>query len=194
MSNMDKITWDRIGDLSLENSRRNLQYLHYGKSLADLPSQPIGEKDTALIVASGPSIKIQDPAPMVSSSGYKGAIICTESAIRYLLIHSILPDLVVTVDPHPHRIVRWLGDPTLTEEKLDKDDYFRRQDMDTSFAQEMTTNTDPPLRLRAGFPRPGAKRFRHKPEPGGRARWQWKPAGPGHTEHGGERLPLLPLD
>jgi len=56
MSNMDKITWDRIGDLSLENSRRNLQYLHYGKSLADLPSQPIGEKDTALIVASGPSM------------------------------------------------------------------------------------------------------------------------------------------
>lgn len=47
---------------------------------------------------------------------------------------------MVTVDPHPQRIVRWLGDPDLNEEKLAKDDYFRRQDMDEQFAEELEVN------------------------------------------------------
>ncbi len=131
---------DRIGSMSLDNARNNLQFLNRGKSLAELRGQPIGEGKSAIVVASGPSIKIKDPAPQIRQSGYGGAIICAESAIRYLLTHDIIPDLMVTVDPHPTRIIRWLGDTELTREKLAKDDYFRRQEMDDTFNQELETN------------------------------------------------------
>lgn len=140
IANMEQITWERTGPMSLENARRNVKFLDRGESLAALREVPVGEGDHAIIVASGPSIKFKDPAKAIQSSGYKGAIICAESAIRYLLTHGIIPDLMVTVDPHPHRIVRWLGDPDLNEEKLAKDDYFRRQDMDEQFARELEVN------------------------------------------------------
>lgn len=140
VADMERITMDRIGAMSLENARRNVQYLGRGRSLAALRDQPIGEGGSAVIVASGPSIKIQDPAKALRLSGYTGAVICAESAIRYLLTNDIIPDLVVTVDPHPTRIVRWLGDPDLTHEKLERDDYFRRQEMDDAFANELEIN------------------------------------------------------
>lgn len=140
IAKMDQITWDRTGAMSLENARRNVQFQGRGESLAALTEVPVGEGDHAIVVASGPSIKFQDPAKAILSSGYKGTVVCAESAIRYLLTHGIIPDLMVTVDPHPHRIVRWLGDPELNEEKLAKDDYFRRQDMDEQFAQELEVN------------------------------------------------------
>ncbi len=140
IANMEQITWQRTGAMSLENARQNAKFLDRGQSLAALREVPVGEGDHAIIVASGPSIKFQDPAKAILSSRYKGAIVCAESAIRYLLTHGIVPDLMVTVDPHPHRIVRWLGDPDLNEEKLAKDDYFRRQDMDEQFARELEVN------------------------------------------------------
>jgi hypothetical protein len=41
----------------------------------------------------------------------------------------VVPHVVVSVDPHPERIVRWFGNPALTATPAD--DYFRRQEMDT---------------------------------------------------------------
>ncbi len=142
IAGMDQITWDRIGQMSLDNARRNLNVQDRGQSLAKLRNQTLGDGGSCIVVASGPSIKIKDPVKEIKSSGYGGAIICAESAIRYLLTNGIVPDLVVTVDPHPSRVVRWLGDPELTEEKLAKDDYFRRQDMDDAFASELATNEE----------------------------------------------------
>jgi len=53
-----------------------------------------------------------------------------------------VPDLTVTLDPHATRIVRWFGDPSLSQEKIDSDDYYRRQDMDPAFADEMRANQE----------------------------------------------------
>jgi hypothetical protein len=39
-----------------------------------------------------------------------------------------VPHVVVSVDPHPERIVRWFGDPGLIEVPID--DYFRRQEVE----------------------------------------------------------------
>ena len=142
IADMDKITWDRIGQMSIDNACRNLAVLDSGESIAALRDHQIGEGESALIVAAGPSIKFQDPAKLIKSSGYKGAIICAESSVRYLITNGIIPDLVVTVDPHPTRVVRWLGDPDLTKEKLQTDDYFRRQDMDETFSNELLANED----------------------------------------------------
>jgi len=57
------------------------------------------------------------------------------------LRHGIVPDLVVTVDPHDPSIVRWFGDPDLERADPD-DDYFRRQDMDALFHDELRTNRE----------------------------------------------------
>ena len=41
----------------------------------------------------------------------------TDGSLYYLLRNNILPDLVVTLDPHPTRIIRWFGDENLTKEE-----------------------------------------------------------------------------
>lgn len=56
--------------------------------------------------------------------------------MAWCLTNGIVPDLVVTVDPHPHRIVRWFGDPALDAAALARDDYFARQDMDPAFRRD----------------------------------------------------------
>ncbi len=128
--------------LALDNARSNLPLIRAGQSLRALRDAAIGAGDTAIVVAAGPSIKRHDPAAEIKASGYRGAIVCAESAISYLLRHGIVPDLAVSVDPHPMRIVRWFGDPNLSREVLEGDDYFRRQDLDASFADEMRKNDE----------------------------------------------------
>lgn len=138
VAELDKLTWHRIGPASVENAKRNLAFLDRGKSIAELRRAKLGEGDSAVIVGAGPSIRRRDPAKLLKD--YKGTVIATESAIFYLLKNGIVPHLVVTVDSHATRIVRWFGDPHLDEEALRKDDYFRRQDMDEAFAAELETN------------------------------------------------------
>jgi len=142
VSHMVTMTRDRISAMVVENVERNRQYFHHGNSLADLRGMTIGQGDSAIVVAAGPSIKRQNPIKAIKQSGYKGALVVTESAIFYSLRNGIVPDLVVTVDPAPIRIIRWFGDPSLTMDSLKTDDYYRRQDMDESFANEMRTNQE----------------------------------------------------
>ena len=139
ISQMDRITWDRIGAMSLENARLNAS-THHGKSIADLRTEVLGTGDSAVVMASGPSNKRHDPIQAIKASGYKGALIAPESGIRYLLSNDVIPDLIVTVDPHPTRTVRLFGDPLLNEDMLAADDYYSRQDMDEAFASELETN------------------------------------------------------
>jgi hypothetical protein len=138
VSRLGQMTIDRVGDAVLENAKRNRAVLDRGKSIAALRGAPLGKGDTAVVVGAGPSIRRRDPAKQLK--GYEGAIVCTDSAIFYLLKNGIVPSLVVTVDAHATRIVRWFGDPSLDEKALKSDDYFRRQDMDESFAAELETN------------------------------------------------------
>ncbi|MBI2236391.1 MAG: DUF115 domain-containing protein [Magnetospirillum sp.] len=139
---MEQITWDRHGEMAMDNARRNVAALALGKSLAELRDEPVGEGDAAIVIAAGPSIKRLDPIKRIKESGFRGAIIATESAIAYCLKNGVVPDLTVTLDPHAKRIVRWFGDPELSEGCLQADDYFRRQDMDTAFAAELAFNRE----------------------------------------------------
>ena len=142
VSQMNEITLNRIGEMNLENARVNQAFIDRGKSLAELRNQQIGQGESAIIMASGPSNKQHNPILPIKSSGFKGALVIPESAMRYLLSNGIIPDLVVTVDPHPTRMIRWFGNPHLTEESLKKDDYYCRQDIDESFANEIATNSE----------------------------------------------------
>ncbi|CAA6605010.1 conserved hypothetical protein [Rhodospirillaceae bacterium LM-1] len=142
VAKMCELTWDRHGPMGVANAKRNLAFRDRGKSLAALRREEIGEGDTAVVIAAGPSLKRQDPAKALLSSGYKGAVITTESALLYCLRQGLVPDLTVTLDPHATRIVRWFGDPHLSPDSLKADDYFSRQDMDRAFADEMAANRE----------------------------------------------------
>lgn len=140
VTHMHRMTLDRIGEMGLVNARYNEAYLDRGQSIAALRDEVVGEGDSAVIVAAGPSVRRRQPVERLREAGYKGAVIATESALLNCLRNDLIPDLVVSLDPHALRIVRWFGDPTLDQHRIDADDYYRRQDMDESFANEMETN------------------------------------------------------
>ncbi|MAI49156.1 MAG: hypothetical protein CMM16_01150 [Rhodospirillaceae bacterium] len=142
LDHMGQITQDRHGNLARANARANLARKGAGQSLAALRGQPVGAGERALVIAAGPSIRRQDTLRKVVENGFEGAIIATESAMRGCLLNGIIPDLVVTLDPHVTRIVRWFGDPALSESALADDDYFRRQEQDEAFASEMRANEE----------------------------------------------------
>jgi hypothetical protein len=142
VANMPQLTWNRIGQQVLHNVEANAPFLIHGQSLAALRGVSIGQGDSAVVIGAGPSIRRREPAKVVKKFGYEGAVIATDSAMLYLLRNGIVPDLVVTADPHAKRIVRWFGDPDLNEAALAEDDYFKRQDMDVSFAAEMEVNRE----------------------------------------------------
>ncbi len=142
VARMPRLTMDRNAEAILANVRRNSELKDRGRSLAALRGAGLGAGDRAIVIAAGPSIKRLDPAKDLREAGFRGATIATDSAIAYCLRSGIVPDLVVSLDPHPTRIVRWLGDPALTAEHLSTDSYFRRQDMDTRFADELGANLE----------------------------------------------------
>lgn len=142
VANMGSITLDRIGDVGISNARSNLALLKHGKSIRELRDIKIGKGDNAIIIAAGPSLHRGNAAEQLLAHDFQGAIIATDSAMRYCLRQGIIPDLVVTLDPHSKRIVRWFGDPDLKQSDLDADDYFSRQDMDRAFADEMRANEE----------------------------------------------------
>ena len=139
---MPRMTRERTQELAFNNARRNLPFIEKGRSLRGLRGMRLGDADQAIVIAAGPSAKRHDPAAQVKRSDYRGAVISTESAVYQCLRHGLVPDLIVSVDPHPMRIVRWFGDPHLSEEVLAGDDYFRRQDLDPSFANEISHNQE----------------------------------------------------
>lgn len=136
------LTWERHGPMAVANAERNQKILHRGQSIAALRDAPIGRRDSAIVMATGPSIGRRDPIAQIKLSAYDGALIVVDSAFGYCLRNGVVPDLVVTVDPHPTRIVRWFGDRTLTQPSPEGDDYFRRQDLDPRHANELQANRE----------------------------------------------------
>jgi hypothetical protein len=143
VADMERLTWQRFGKEWLANIARNDEVLkRYGRSISELRRRGLGSGDGAIVIAAGPSIRRRNPAPQIAAAGFGGAIVVTESAMPYCLRNGILPDLMVTLDPHATRIVRWFGDPHLDEHRISEDDYFRRQDMDPALADEIRVNRE----------------------------------------------------
>jgi hypothetical protein len=142
LPDMGRMTWDRHGEMAMANIRRNAALSKQGRSLSALRDATIGAGDSAIVIAAGPSLRRFDPIKAIKSRDYRGALIVTESAIAYCLKAEVVPHLVVSVDPHPQRIVRWFGDPELDEKTIRGDDYYRRQDMDPAFTDEIRHNRE----------------------------------------------------
>jgi hypothetical protein len=127
-------TFDRISAAGVANAELNQPRV--GRSILDLADARLGDGDAAIVVAAGPSLRRRASLDRIRASKFSGAIVAVDGALGACLRAGVVPDVVVTVDPHPERIVRWFGDPSLTTASAD--DYFRRQEMDPVHAADET--------------------------------------------------------
>ena len=125
---MTELTVQKAAGMAMANANLNMPYI--GRTILDLARQesPRDGPDHAIVVAAGPSLHRQNSIAQIAESGYDGTLICADGALPHCLRSGLVPDYVVTLDPHPNRIVRWFGDPDLAADN--QDDYFRRQDLD----------------------------------------------------------------
>ena len=126
---------------ALENTYSNLSFMDH--TVKDVVEDVKPDSQSAIIIASGPSLHLQNPVENILAEQYAGTIVCADGALPYCLRNGLIPDYVVTLDPHPTRIVRWFGDPDLDSAALAQDDYFRRQDLDPHMEEkELERNSE----------------------------------------------------
>ena len=102
------------------------------KSIKDVPLPRGAKAKSALIISAGPSVRRKESIPRIHRVNYQGTIVATDGSYIACLKAGLIPDYVVTLDPHPMRMVRWFGDPDF-ENNAESDDYFARQDLDMEF-------------------------------------------------------------
>lgn len=128
VKSMPRLTSRRHNAIALENIRANLPYVRH--TILDLQKKlQINRKSSAIVVSAGPSLHRAKSIARILKSGYQGEIVAADGALGHCLRNGLVPNYVVTLDPHPTRVVRWFGDPDL-ESRVNEDDYFRRQDLD----------------------------------------------------------------
>ena len=124
---MARLTALRSVDQSMANAAENRPHMRL--TITDLTREAPAKGPTAIVISAGPSLHRQNPVAAIRESGYEGHIVAADGALGYCLRNGLVPDYVLTCDPHPSRVCRWFGDTEL-ESRRDGDDYFRRQDLD----------------------------------------------------------------
>jgi hypothetical protein len=123
---LEAATFERVAGVGLANAERN--HSRIVRSVLDLVETPLGAGDAAIVVGAGPSLHRRRSLERLRASDFAGTIVAADGALGACLRAGVVPHVVVSVDPHPERIVRWFGDPAL--QAAPADDYFRRQEMD----------------------------------------------------------------
>ncbi|MBI2526482.1 MAG: DUF115 domain-containing protein [Candidatus Rokubacteria bacterium] len=131
-SALEAATFERVAAVGLANAERNRPRIV--RSVLELAEASLGTGSAAVVVAAGPSLARRRSLERLRASGFAGTIVAVDGALGACLRVGVLPHVVVSVDPHPERIVRWFGDPRLTAPSAD--DYFRRQEMDPVHSQD----------------------------------------------------------
>jgi len=134
---LEAATFERVAGVGLANAEANRSRI--ARSVLELAETPLGSGDAAIVVGAGPSLYRRRSLERLRASRFAGTIVAADGALGACLRAGVAPHVVVSVDPHPERIVRWFGDPTLTAPR--GDDYFRRQEMDpTHHGDELAVN------------------------------------------------------
>lgn len=129
---LEGATFERVAASGLANAEANQSRIN--RSVLDLKGERLGEGDAALVVAAGPSLRRRRSLERLRKIGFGGTVVAADGALGACLRAGVVPHVVVSVDPHRGRIVRWFGDPTLTT--VPADDYFRRQEMDVAHGHD----------------------------------------------------------
>jgi len=116
----------------VQNSSGNVSFIN--KTVKALEPLEAEKANSAIVISAGPSLHYNDTLSVLASSDYKGTIIAIDGSYVKCLKAGVIPDYVITLDPHPTRIVRWFGDPDF-EKNMAGDDYFSRQDLDIDFRE-----------------------------------------------------------
>jgi len=141
---LSEATLKKTAGLGLQHARENLPYL--GKTIRDLQTELVAKTPApALVISAGPSLHKRNSLATIKESGFQGQIVCADGAFGHCLRNGLIPDYVLTVDPDPHRIIRWFGDPRLSERP--EDDYFRRQDLDPALHNDEYRKNEEMIRL-----------------------------------------------
>lgn len=99
------------------------------KNIKELKLPEGKDHSHAIVVSAGPGLHKNGSLKKIKEFNYKGVIIAVDGSLLHCLRTGVIPDFVLSLDPHPTRIVRWFGDPNFaTHSKVD--DYFTRQDLD----------------------------------------------------------------
>ncbi|MBE7438852.1 MAG: DUF115 domain-containing protein [Spirochaetales bacterium] len=143
---------DEIGEIGrqhheasiLMNAAHNAKIAE--KSLKDMRVLPPEKRKSSIVISAGPSVKRRHSIRRIKESGFSGITIATDGSYVACLREGLVPDFVVSLDPHPTRIVRWFGDPDL-EENSRGDDYFERQDLNIEFRNNTKRINDEVIEL-----------------------------------------------
>jgi len=105
---------------------------HVKKSIKELPPLKGKKAQSGIVISAGPSVHNRNSIKRIKESGYGGTIIAVDGSYIASLKMGLIPDFVMSLDPHPTRMVRWFGDHEF-EKNSANDDYFARQDLDVEF-------------------------------------------------------------
>jgi len=107
----------------------------------------VGEKArSAIVISAGPSVYKRNSIKRIAAQGFRGSVIAVDGAYIACLKAGLIPDFVLTLDPHPSRIVRWFGDHDF-EKHAEADDYFARQDLDMAFRKNSIEQNQEHIKL-----------------------------------------------
>ena len=133
-------TLRKTGDIGFEHAKSNAIYIK--KTIKDLAQEIKNDPPKpALVISAGPSLHRKKSLEAIKQLDFPGHIVAVDGSLGHCLRNGVVPDYVVTVDPDPHRIIRWFGDTRLAERP--EDDYFRRQDLDPALnTDEVARNNE----------------------------------------------------
>ena len=136
MQKISEATLRKTAETGLANARKNAPYIK--KTIRDLKGL---RQKPSVVISAGPSLHKQKSLQAIKKADFKGYIVAVDGSMGHCLRNGIVPDFVITVDPHPHRIIRWFGDTRFAERP--EDDYFRRQDLDPALNRnEISRNNE----------------------------------------------------
>lgn len=114
----------------LTNAQNNLPFTE--KGFKDLEPLNGAKARSAIVVSAGPSLHRYRVLEKIKKADFQGTIVAVDGSLVKCLKNGIVPDFVLSLDPHPTRIARWFGDYDF-EKNFEHDDYFKRQDLDVEF-------------------------------------------------------------
>ena len=138
VSKIGEIGREYHNNLILDNALSNSQYVK--KNIGDLEIDKENFSDTGILISAGPSLFQRNTINRIKESNFNGVLIAIDASYVACLRNNLIPDYVLTLDPHPSRVIRWFGDPNFESNKK-FDDYFERQDLDLKFRNN-TTDTN----------------------------------------------------
>ncbi len=129
--------------IGLKHAEENAGYIK--TTIRDIKRSLKNDSRPALVISAGPSLHRMKSIETIKNSGFKGHVVAVDGAMGHCLRNGIVPEYVLTVDPDPHRIIRWFGDPRLHERP--EDDYFQRQDLDPALNKDEIDRNEELLEL-----------------------------------------------